>query len=152
MLRVHLIMRWDYLLMRRRIYLGMRLDPCWNSQWNISVRRYWNLNRRQLVVDCTWGGYFGWFVSCWGWCWVSWIEEWLLVWWYRLDLRAELYVKNTFAVLLSAASMMVVMVLLVPLGPIPVLMKSESTLGVDCPALSAVAVVSGLGVINCEVL
>lgn len=46
--------------------------------------------------------------------------------------------------------MSVTIVLAVPLGPIPVLMKTESIMGVACPALAAVAVVSGLGVRSCD--
>lgn len=46
--------------------------------------------------------------------------------------------------------MSVAMVLLVPFGPIPVLMNRESTTGVGCPALLAVAVESGLGVVSCD--
>ena len=46
--------------------------------------------------------------------------------------------------------MSVTIVLLVPLGPMPVLMNLESMRGTDCPALMAVDVVSGLGVIICE--
>ena len=54
------------------------------------------------------------------------------------------------AVVLRPLSMSVAMVLAVPLGPIPVLMNNESILGVSCPALMAVDVLSGLGVVICE--
>jgi hypothetical protein len=56
--------------------------------------------------------------------------------------------SDSIAVVLSPESISVTIVLRVPLGPIPVLMNKESIMGVACPALAAVAVASGLGLIS----